>query len=401
MEPLKGIRVLELSTYVAGPSCARILADWGADVIKVEPLNGDIYRKLGYSQGLPAEPGFLPSFDNENANKRYLALDLKNPEGMETLHRAIASADALITNYRPQALIKMGLDYKSLSEKYPGLVFASCLGYGDKGPDKDLPGFDFTAFYARSGFMADLSAKGAPLINPVSGFGDHLAGLALAGGIAAALVKRTNTGVGDKVEAGLYQAGIYAFSNVLLGVQFGRKFPKDRTIGPSPLVASYRCADGEFIFLSATDYVSQWAKVCNEVLGHPELAEDPRFWPQKEMMKHCPEVFAIMDEIFATQPTDYWLDKLVKADIAHSRVAHWKDIITDEQAWANNYIRKHEYENGKSVVFSNSPVSFASIPEAPFRTSRAVGADTTEILESLGYSVEEIEKLRTSGAIRT
>lgn len=398
--PLSGFRVIELSTYVAAPSCARMLGDWGASVIKVEPLTGDIYRKLGVSQGIPTEQGYSPSFDNENANKRYLSLNLKTPEGMAVLHRLIAKSDVLITNYRVEALKKMGLDYETLSEKYPGLVFASIMGYGAKGPDRDRPGFDFTAFYARSGFMADLSHKDAPLLNPVSGFGDHLAGLGLAGGIAAALLKRERTGLGDKVEVGLYQTGIYAFGCSLLSTYYGREYPKVRGLGANPLVTSYRCADGEWIFVSATDFAGQWGKICREVLGHPELAEDPRFWPQKNMIANCAEAVRLLDEIFATKTTKEWQALLIKADVAHEIVQHWKDVLQDEQAWANDYLREVAYDNGKKAVFPNTPINFASQPEKPFQLSRGVGADTEGILKELGYSQPEIDALAAAEKIR-
>ena len=393
MGPLTGYRVVELSTFVAAPSCARLLGDWGADVIKVEPLGGDVYRYVGAAQGIPMEPGYCPSFDNENANKRFLALNLKAPEGAAALQKLLEKTDVLITNYRPEAQKKLGLDYEALRERFPRLVYASILGYGSQGPEKDRPGYDFTSFYARGGLIADLSHKDSPPLNPVSGFGDHLAGLNLAAGILAALLQRNATGRGDKVEVGLYQTAVYSVGIPLLSAYFGREYPTKRTGRATPLVGSYPCQDGEWIFVSGTVYEQQWGPFCREVLGMPELAEDPLFWPRANAEKNSEAVTARMDEIFAARPAKEWAERLKKADIAHEILFHWKDILTDEQAWANDYLRKAAYPNGKAAVFANTPITLGSLPEKPFALSGPVGRDTAQILEELGYTPAEIQTM--------
>ena len=178
MGPLEGIRVLDLSNFLAASTAGRIMAEWGADVIKIEPPQGDTYRNNGPYMGIPIyERGVVgnPSYDNENGNKRWVALNLKSEKGKEALFKLLDTADVVRTNHRPGALKKLGISYEDLKERYPGLVYGMILGYGPKGPAKDKPGFDYTAFYARSGLMADAAPRGQDLLNTVAGLGDHFA----------------------------------------------------------------------------------------------------------------------------------------------------------------------------------------------------------------------------------
>ncbi|NMA38082.1 MAG: CoA transferase, partial [Papillibacter sp.] len=183
---LKGITVIELGTFIAVPACARFFADNGAEVIKIEPNSGDPVRWNGVSEGRPDDPYENTTYDLENANKRCIVLNLKHPKGREVLFKLLDKADIFLTNWRPQALEKNGLSYETLHEKYPKLVYGTLTGYGDKGPDKDLPGFDFTAYFARGGFMGSLYQKDTWPMNLIPGIGDHQAGLFLAAGVMAA-----------------------------------------------------------------------------------------------------------------------------------------------------------------------------------------------------------------------
>ena len=181
MGPLENIKVVELATYLAAPTCARVLADWGADVIKVEPLKGDIYRTMGPTQMCPITEKANPTFDNHNSGKKYVALNLRSAEGMEAFHRLLAQADVFVTNNRPDALEAMHLTYDDLKDKYPRLIFAHVLGYGEKGPDYNKPGFDYTAFFSRSGILAALAPARGPPSDLVTGMGGHAASLSPAG----------------------------------------------------------------------------------------------------------------------------------------------------------------------------------------------------------------------------
>ena len=228
MKPLEGIRVVELSTMLAASMTGRILAEWGADIIKVETLNGDAWRKQAGTTMSPRTKDANPNFDMQNLNKRFVSLNLRDPEGKQVMMKLLERADVLVTNYRIQALEGMGLSYEQLKDQFPRLIHAHVLGYGDKGPDKDRPGYDYTAFFSRSGLMADLPPAGAGPLVPIGGVGDHSVAVALAGGIGAALYRREKTGQGDRVDVSLYQIGAFIGSTGILNGFNGRKLPRDR-----------------------------------------------------------------------------------------------------------------------------------------------------------------------------
>jgi crotonobetainyl-CoA:carnitine CoA-transferase CaiB-like acyl-CoA transferase len=213
---MEGVRVVDLTTFLAAPTAARVLGEWGADVIKVEAPNGDPGRTQGAVFGMTYEDDENLGFDMSNMNKRFVTLNLKTPDGMEVMHRLLADADVFVTNIRTKSLVKMGLDYDSLKEKYPRLVFAHCLGYGENGPEKDTAGFDVTCYMARGGVFGTTVNKGdAPMI-PTNGFGDFQVSMCLASGISAALFNRERTGRGDKISVSLHHAAVYMLNGCRL-----------------------------------------------------------------------------------------------------------------------------------------------------------------------------------------
>ena len=401
MGPLEHVKVVELATYLAAPTCARVLADWGADVIKVEPLKGDVYRTMGPTQMCPITEQANPTFDNHNAGKKYVSLNLRTPAGMQALHRLLASADVFVTNNRPDALEAMHLTYEDLKEKYPKLIFAHVLGYGEKGPDYNKPGFDYTAFFSRAGILADLAPAGGPPCNIVTGMGDHAVSIALVGGICAALYHRTVTGLGEKVDCGLLQVGCFLLQSPIQSGYYGRVMPRTRFEPNQANSNTYQCSDGEWIFVTAMDYFRQFPILCRDVLGHPELLEDPRFNVRENYFKYKRELVQIYDEIFKTKTQDEWCELLTKADIAHERLQHFKDLPTDPQVLANHYMYEHTYADGTKTVFANAPIHFGSIDHEHYqlRTSGPVGCDNDEVLLSVGYTAEELGALRSDGAI--
>lgn len=402
MKPLEGVRVLDMTSMLAAPMCARILAEWGADVIKVESLSGDVWRTMYGTATCPCTEEANPCFDAENLNKRYVALDLRSSGGMETLHRMLAQADVFISNYRSSALEAMGLSYEQLKGRYPSLIHASVLGYGSKGPERDRPGYDYTSFYARSGFMADLAPAGGPPVMTIAGLGDHIVATALAGGVAAALYKKAATGLGDQVEVSLLQAGVFVLSTGLLNAFYGKEYPRDRYDPSQATSNTYQCSDGEWFYLAVSDY-RKFPELCG-VVGRPELAEDPRFHTREaffrpENKRALTEVF---DELFATRPLSFWHKLLDEHDLPHEPACHMKDVPFDPQVTANDYTHIHEYPDGTKTVFANGPVHFGSIdPQAlPYEVSGAIGRDTDEVLREFGLTDDELSTLREGGSIR-
>lgn len=393
MKPLEGIKVVELSTMLAGPMTTRILAEWGADVVKVESFNGDAWRKQAGTTLSPCTEKANPNYDMQNINKRFVSLNTRTEEGLAVLHKLLAQADILVTNYRVQALQALGMTYEQLKERYPRLIHASVLGYGAEGPDKDRPGYDYTVFFSRTGLMSDLSPAGAGPLVPIGGVGDHSVAVALVGGIAAALYRRSVTGEGEKVDVSLLQAGIFILSTGILNGFNGRELPRSRYDCGHAGSNNYQGADGGWFYLACIDY-RRFPELC-EIIGLPEIAKNPKYATSKAYYENRTELTKIFDQKFAEQTVDYWHNLFVEYDMPHEVLRHFKDVPHDPQVQANHYTYFHEYEDGTKTVFANGPVHFGSIDPAtiPCKTSGPVGCDTKEILSELGYGKEKIEAL--------
>lgn len=404
MGPLEGIRVLDLSNFLAASTAGRIMAEWGAEVIKIEPPQGDTYRNNGPYMGIPIyERGVEgnPSYDNENSNKKWVALNLKHEKGKEIFFKLLETADVLITNYRINALQKLGISYEDLKEKYPSLVYGMILGYGPKGPAKDKPGFDYTAFYCRSGLMADASPRGQDLLNTVAGLGDHFAATALVAGVNAALVRRGKTGKGDLVEASLFQAGCFALSSGFLSAYSGKPWPRTRFEPNNSTSNTYRCKDGEWFYLAGTAYDKQWDSIARNVLNRPDMAEDSRFVTRKnvEETKSMETQVKMMDEIFATKDYAEWAQIMTDNDVAFEKAQHFTELVEDPQALENEYIFYHTYANGKKAPFAHAPASIGSNQWPEFQPAKLTGADTLSVLAAEGYTEEELKAMLEAGVI--
>ncbi len=400
MKPLEGIHVVELSTMLAGPMTARILAEWGADVIKVESMNGDAWRKQAGTTMSPCTPDANPNYDMQNLNKRFVALNMRTEEGRGAMMKLLAQADVLVTNYRLQALEGMGLTYEQLKESFPRLIHASVLGYGAEGPEKDRPGYDYTAFFSRTGLMADLAPAGAGPLVPIGGVGDHSVAVALAGGIAAALYRRTQTGVGDKVDVSLVQSGVFIGSTGVLNGFNGRVLPRNRYDCGHAGSNTYQGSDGEWLYLAVIDY-RRFPDFC-ALIGMPEIAADPKYSTSEAYYKNKAELTRIFDQVFAQHPVAYWDKVLEEHDIPHEVLRHFKDVPNDPQVIANHYAFPYEYSDGTKTVFVNGPVHFGSIDpsQIPCKISGKIGQDTAEVLEELGYSQAQIHSMYEKNEVR-
>jgi crotonobetainyl-CoA:carnitine CoA-transferase CaiB-like acyl-CoA transferase len=397
---LDGIKIIELSSFVAAPSCAKVLADWGAEVIKVEPIQGDNLRIVGGVYNSPAKEEENPMFELENGNKKGVAINTRSEKGKEVLEKLLKDADVFITNVREKALVRSGLSYGQLKDKFPGLIHAHILGYGEDGPLKDKPGFDYTAYFARGAVSTSLMEKGTSPANTNAGFGDHYAGISLAAGILAALHKKTQTGKGDRVTVSLYHTAIFGMGLMITTAQYGNKMPLSRRTPNNPLATTFKCKDDRWIQLALLQYDKWFPKFCKEVINRLDLIEDKRFNTQAEVVKYVEEFVGILEEEMVKKSLDEWAKLLDKADLPYERLQTCEDILEDPQAWENDYLFKKTYDNGNVGVLVNTPVKFNESGIRPYKASPRIGEDTEEILLQLGYSKEEIEEMKKDKAIK-
>ncbi len=401
--PLEGIKVIDMSTFIGAPACARFFVEFGADVIKIEPKGGDVVRFNGASEGRLATPYENTTWDLENAHKRGLVLDLKSPEGREILFKLLETTDIFITNWRPQAIAKLGLDYISLKDKYPKLVYASFTGYGEVGPDCNLPGYDFTSFWARSGLLGTSYQKESEPINLIPGIGDHTTGMFLAAGIMVALYNAQKTGKGDKVEINLLHSAIWTQAISIQAAQYkdlGTKYPTSRKVAENPFNNTYKSKDGRFIQLSMPPFDIFYPQFM-PLIGHPELVGDPRYTMKSitENKLHA-EFIAIIEEAFAQKTAAEWSEILVKADVPHSVAQTWDEVLEDEQAWAIGAFENVKYLTGERAMV-RQPVSLTGAEKIKYARGPFLGEHSEEILKELGYTDEQMKEMHAKNIFNT
>ena len=406
--PLEGYRVLDFSTYAAAPVCAMTLADWGADVIKVESLFGDAFRLFGFIMRCPIAENDNIQFELDNRNKRGIALDLKTPEGQEIIQRLLKGTDVLVTNYRPKALKGISLDYEALAGKYPRLVYAYLNGYGDKGPEKDKPGFDLAAYFARSGILVEVPEPGSDPIPPLAGFGDHPTGTFLAGGICAALLRREKTGKGCKVQTALFNAALWNLSLNIATANNNAHLPEEEQLKIKPsrkrprtaLMNTYRTKDDRWVTIMALEYDRYWKPFAESVIRRPDLVDDPRFKNQMAAFEHTVELAAIVEEEVGKITKDELVKRMAAADIVYEVNQRWKELKDDIQAVENDFMVEHKMPSGRKEWIVGNPVKFNGEKTSLRRYAPKLGEHNDEILSELGYSREEIKSLRDKKVIK-
>lgn len=400
---LKGIKIVDFTTYAAAPCSVRMLADWGADVIKVEGFSGDPMRAFGANLGdTPYTEEENPVWEYENGNKRGISVDLKTEKGMEIMRKLLSEADAFVSNVRAASLDKLGLSYEKLHEKYPKLVVGVISGYGLYGKDAPRPGYDVVAFWAKGGALIDMSPDGkAPVTAPYA-TGDHTCGLALASGILGGILKAKNTGIGEKIVVSLYGTSIWANSLMIIGTQYGVQYPQSRYNPGNPLINSYKCKDGKWITLTILAYERYWDTFC-DIFGLDDIKNEPAYRKlqtvvaDKEILEHC---VRRIEEQFILQDREYWAEKLVEADIPFERTLQWKDIPTDQQAIDNNYVKEFKMKSGNTFMLPMTPVQFEGNEGLDSKPAPLLGEHTEEVISELGYSEAEIEQMIKDGIIK-
>lgn len=394
--PLEGIKVVELATFIAAATTGRFLADLGADVIKVENAKGDPLRYTAPTEGRPLDMYENTTWELENANKRCISLNMKDPKGKEAFFKLLDTADVMITNWRVQALERAGLDYETLKKKYPSLVYGICTGYGEYGPDKDLPGFDFTAFFARAGYLETLRQKSDVPMNMVPGIGDHNVGINLAAGILAALYHAKMTGEGEKVETSLYESAVFNMGMMIQAAQYpdyGVKYPINIREANNPLNAAWKTKDERYIQTCMPDYNTYFKKFTT-CLGLPELAEDERMYPVQNLQANGlgVEVYDKIMSRFGEKDHNEWAAVLKEADIPFSLAQSWEEILEDQQAWSNDCFYKMQYPKAERTLVKQ-PVKYHEMGPTPYNRGPYIGENGVEILEEIGYSKDQINEM--------
>ena len=396
--PLEGIKVVELATFIAVPAAGRLLADMGAEVVKIESAKGDNLRWTAPSEGRPLDQHENTSFDLENANKKVMILDVRTDEGKDILYKLLDQADIFLTNWRPGALKRKNLDYESLKAKYPSLVYANITGYGEKGPDCNLPGFDYTAFFARGGWSGSLYQKGTVPGNWIPGLGDHQAAMALAAGVLGALYRAKTTGKGDKVSVNLLHAAIYMQAMLIQASQYGTEFggvsyPMDRRENANPWLPCAKTKDDRFIQVCTPVYDAYYPAVI-KAIGREDLLDDPVFSHLAKLHEtgRTSEMYDIYQEAMSKKTAAEWKEILTEADVPFSICQTWDEILKDEQAWAVDCFYKMDYPHGEKVLV-RPPVDMEDTPLPEYKKPGVMCADTAEVLSGLGYSQEQIDDL--------
>jgi len=407
---LEGIKVIETASGMAGPMAGRLLGDWGADVIHIEhPIRGDmgrdarrllgtLYAKATSGRRIPSDINY--SIENHNCNKRSMTLDLSLEQGCHIIYRLLEKADVLLMNYRPRELKKFHLEYEALSRVNPGLIYANVTGYGRQGPDQDLPGYDFNAFWARTGILRVLLTPDMiPPTTPMA-LGDRVAALAFACGIMTALFVRERTGVGQEVDVSLFNTGVFVNANDIGGalVTGEDRQNVNREDLANVLLGSYKTKDGRWLRIAINQPDRYWSRVC-QAIERGELEHDPRFESFTSRIENHLALFNILEETFLTRTLDEWKVRLTSAGLPWAPVASLPEVISDPQARANDFFAAYEHPTHGPIEIVANPMHLSKTPASVRMPAPEFGQHTEEILLEYGYTWGDIAQFKEQGVI--
>ena len=389
---LDGVRILDVTQVMAGPFCAMLLCDMGADVIKVEPPGGDSTRRMPGAVGTDS-----PSFNAVNRGKRAVVIDLTHAEGRDAARRLALASDVLVENYRPGVMAKFGLGYEELSQEHPRLVYASISGYGQTGPAAGKGGFDLVA-QGVSGLMSITGEPGRPPVKVGIPITDLGAGLFAVTGILSALLARARTGRGQRVDTSLVDAG------VALSVWEATQYFSGRGV-PEPLGSAHRmnapyeairCADGYVTIGAANDRTFQ--RLC-DALEHPEWATDADYADNARRVTHRAALAARIEEVMARHPRDHWLALLERHGVPSGPINTYADVMADPHVLARELVVDTEHPTLGRIKTLGTPVKLSDTPLIPGRPAPLLGQHTDEVLGGVGFSAEEIASMRERGTV--
>ena len=392
-----GLKVVDLASFIAGPGAATMLSDFGADVIKVEPPgSGDPHRNT-YRVPPQAHSHENYAWHLDNRNKRGMAVDLKSPHATEILKRLVKWADVLVVNFPHPVRKRLKLTYEDVAPWNPRLIYADLTGYGDNGPDADLPGFDITAYWARSGLLALTRDAGAPPTLPVPASGDHATATGLYGAIVTGLYRRERTGKGSYVTTSLIAEGIWSCAMSVQAALCGAKFYPlhDRKNPPNAIFNVYQTSDDQWFLIVVQD--KDWPALAKGI-GRPELLVDARFTDDARPANSA-QLAEILDKVFTSQPWEHWREALDHARITYGVVRNPWDVVNDPQALANDIIVPLEGAGDKLKLTVSSPLKVHDVQKVTARRAPDLGEHNEEALKELGFTADEIDSFRASGAI--
>lgn len=397
--PLAGIKVVELGLWVAAPSAACMLGDWGAQVIKVEPPAGDPFRGLFASlMGSPAS--LNPPFELDNRGKRSVVLDLEKEEGRGIALRLIGEADVFVTNNRPRVLRDFGLDYESLHERFPRLVYGQVTGYGPDTDARDTAAYDIGAFWSQAGVGMSLTAPGADIPQQRGGMGDHMTGQMTAGAICAALYNREKTGEGQRVSVPLVRVGVYMVGwDVMLALRLGLPIlPYDRYHAVNPIIDCYKSGDGKWFWLLLLQADRHWGDLCRAI-GREDLMVDERFKNIEVRRINAPALVEELDNVFATKPMGEWAEAFAANDVWWAPVNSINEVVKDPMVQAAGAFVDVPGPDGAAHQSVSTPADFSGTPWQAHGLPPELGQHTEEVLLELGYEWEGIIGLKERGVI--
>ena len=400
VEMLEGLKVIEMATYVAAPAAGAMLRDWGAEVIKVEPLNGCPMRRFfeGMKSNVPIEGN--PIFTLDNRGKKGISINTSDEKGADIVRELIKDADIFLTNVRPQSLESAKLDHESLLKVNPKLIYCSLTGYGLDGEEKNRPGFDVAAYWSRSGMAHLTQRKGEEPLPIRTASGDHITAISTVSGILAAVYERTKTGKGKVVETSLLRTGIYSLSSdMALQLKFGRvPSTKKRDEQINPIFNFFKTKDDRWICLSPRaggDY--DLPKVVR-ALGKEEWLENEKFNTNQARRENAKEFIDEMDKAFSQYTMSEWGEKLDEQDLIWSPVQNLKEVSKDKQAidsGAFSEVEDQDCEENYTTV--SSPVRFHNSDDGPKGPAPKLGQDNFEVLKSIGINEDQINELIDRG----
>ena len=400
---MAGVRVLEVATWTFVPAAGAVLADWGADVIKVEhPVTGDPQRGLitsGVMAGGELNVNFM--MEQPNRGKRSIGIDLRSAEGLEVLYALAETSDVFLTSFLPAARQQLGIDVEHLRARNPDIIYVRGSGTGQRGPERERGGYDAAAYFARGGHAACLTPDEDEYpITPRAAYGDLPGGQTIAGGIAAALFRRERQGVPSVVDVSLLSCAMWTLSpDIVASKLFG--FPKmprgERSDSPNPLVGTYKTADGRFLNLTMLESDRFWPDLCAR-MGRPDLVDDPRFDTSAHRYEHRRACVAVLDEEFASRTLAEWKERLAEASGVWAVYQDALELHDDPQARENGYLSEVPTGDGRSFTLVANPVQFDEVPAALTRAPEH-GQHTEDILLELGLEWDAIIRLKGSGAV--